>query len=111
MKEYERLFTDYNLYILGMQEILNDADWKDNLNDIAELIFLSYMVRKKLENIAPKISLPKLEKWDKALLTTMDEIKKKHKPAYEYFLKVWKDLLPIISHPSPSTAANSAIKS
>ena len=106
------MFADYGVYILGIQEILSDADWKDNLNDIAELIFLSYMVRKKLEKIAPKSFLPKLEKWDKALLMAMNDLKRKHKPAYEYFLKVWKDLLPVIPHhPSPAKAVGSATKS
>ena len=96
MSEYEKLFSDYRIYILGIQEILNDTDWKDNLNDLAELIFLSYMVRKKLEKLSLKSFLPKLEEWDKALLEAMDDLKKKHKPAYEYFLRVWEDLLSTI---------------
>jgi len=112
MKKYEELFADYARYILGIQEILNDKDWQENLNDLADLIFLSHTVRGKLEKEAPKSFLAKLEKWDRAFMEAMEELKRKHKPMYGYFRKVWADLtLILLHHPSPAKAVGSATKS
>lgn len=89
-----------------MEEILNDPDWQDELNDIAEDITLAYAYRKDLEK-APKKLHPKIREWDVKLLSLGDRLGKLHKPAYEYF----KEHFSWLHHHSPATGAETATKS
>ena len=111
MKNYEDLYIDYVKYIKGMQEILNDEDWQEELNDLANLIFLSYTVREKLAEIAPKNFQQQLSKWDKALLDLTKILEKKHKPLYNYFKKIWeKNTFKLLHHYSSAMKVETASK-
>jgi len=86
MTKYELWFAKYATFINDLKEILNDSDWRDELNDIAEDIALAYAYRKDLER-APKELHPKIREWDTKLLRLGNRLEKLHKPAYEYFNK------------------------
>jgi len=40
MTKYENYLTKYETFINDLEDILRDTDWKEELNDIAEDIFL-----------------------------------------------------------------------
>jgi len=89
-----------------LEEILNDPDWWEELNDIAEDITLAYTYRKNLER-APKKLYPKIREWDNKLLILGNRLGELHKPAYEYFKKHFSWL----HHPSQAAETETVTKS
>ena len=69
-----------------MEEILNDKDWREQLNEIAEDVSLAYEYRKALEK-APKKIQSEIYKLDERLLKIGERLKVIYPPAYEYFSK------------------------
>jgi hypothetical protein len=106
MTKYELWLAKYATFINDLEEILNDPDWKEELNDIAEDIALAYDYRKALEK-APKKLRPQISEWDGKLLKLGNRLRRLHKPAYEYFKKHFNWL----HRRLPATAAEPATKS
>jgi len=92
MTKYENYLTKYETFINDLEDILRDADWKEELNDIAEDIFLAYLYRKDLTE-APENLIPQIKALDLKLLMLGRKLKTLHPPAYEYFLKHFSWLL------------------
>jgi len=109
MTKYESYLAKYETFINDLEDILSDEDWRENLNDIAEDIFLAYLYRKDLEK-APKKLLPQIKALDLKLLRLGKKLKTLHFPAYKYFLKHFGWLVNP-HHPSPATAVGSSTKS
>ena len=89
MEKYELRLAKYATFINDLDDILNDSDWKEELNDIAEDIFLAYIYRKSLEK-APEKLYKQIEDLDRKLLNLAKKLKVIYKPAYEYFLKYFE---------------------
>jgi len=92
MDKYEIYLSKYDTFISDLEEILSNPDWRDELNDIAEDIFLAYLYRKELEK-APNRFFSKIRNLDLKLLSLGEELKALHPPAYNYFLKHFKWLI------------------
>jgi len=92
-----------------LEELLSEPDWREELNDIAEDIFLAYLYRKGLVK-APKKLFSRIRELDLKILSLGEKLKALHPPAYEYFLKHFGWLVNS-HHPSPVTAVGSSTKS
>ena len=86
MTKYELYLAKYKTLIDDLEELLNDSDWWEELNDIAEDIFLAYLYRKDLEK-APRNLSTQIRELDLKILSLGERLKALHPPAYEYFLK------------------------
>ena len=86
MKNYEIWLRKYATFINDLEEILNDKDWREQLNEIAEDVSLAYDYRKALEK-APKKIQDEIHKLDEKLLKIGERLKAVYPPAYEYFIK------------------------
>ena len=86
MTKYEIYLAKYKTFIEDLEELLNESDWREELNNIAEDIFLAYIYRKDLEK-APKKLSNQIRKLDVKILSLGEKLKTLHPPAYKYFLK------------------------
>ena len=93
MTKSELYLAKYETFIDGLEELLNGSDWWEELNDIAEDIFLVYLYRKDLEK-APKKLFTQIRELDLKILSLGERLKALHLPAYEYFLKHFGWLTP-----------------
>jgi len=93
MKNYESLLVKYATYINDLEDILSEEDWKERLNEIAEDIFLACECRKALREYQE--AKEDLKKLDERLLKVCEKLKELHPPAYQYFEKFFRELIPL----------------
>jgi len=90
MKNYESLLVNYATFINDLEDVLSCQDWKERLNEIAEDIFLAYEHRKDLRE-----DNEDLKKLDERMFKIGEKLKEVYPPAYEYFEKFFRELIPL----------------
>jgi len=101
MKDYERWLVRYAIFINDLEDTLRDEDWEEYLDSIDEDILFASVYRKKLRKYESKIQ-DDLKELDERLLKAVEKLQEIYPPAYKYFKKCFRELIPLFQAQRPT---------